>query len=307
MQERQSRLLLPLALPTAIVAVSSSSIFIRFAQADAPSLVIAALRLVIASLLLAPLALTRHRDELLRLTRRELILGAVSGLFLAIHFAMWITSLEYTTVASSVVFVSTGPLWVALLSPVFLNEQLTRPAVVGLAIALIGGTIIGLAEACTWAGGPQCPELSQILQGQSMWGNFLALCGAWAVSGYLLIGRKARARISLIPYIFLVYGVSAVVLTIFMTTAQQNPFGYEPQTYLWIFLLAAVSQLIGHSTFNWLLKYLPATLVAVTTLSEPVGSAVLAYFFLKETPSMGVLIGGALILFGVFLTSRQSQ
>src|SRR6266542_4283036 len=135
------------ALLAAILAVSTASIFIRFAQADgAPSLVIAALRLSFATLLLAPVALTRHRDEICNLTRSELSLGLVSGLFLAVHFATWISSLEYTSVASSVVFVSTGPLWVALLSPILLNERLTRAAIIGLALSLFGGTIIGLSD-----------------------------------------------------------------------------------------------------------------------------------------------------------------
>src|SRR5512147_7856 len=156
------------ALLTAILSVSTSSIFIRFAQADAPSLVIAALRLTFATILLAPIAWTRHRDELKRFTRSEIILGAISGLFLAAHFGTWITSLEYTTVASSVVFVSTGPLWVALLSPVFLNEQLTRAVVLGLVIAILGGTAIGLSDACVWDGGLRCPDLGEVMQGQAM-------------------------------------------------------------------------------------------------------------------------------------------
>ncbi|RPI93764.1 MAG: EamA family transporter, partial [Chloroflexi bacterium] len=135
------------ALVAAILAVSTASIFIRFAQVEAPSLVIAALRLAFATLLLAPIAWTRHRAELKSLTRTELTLGIISGLFLAAHFATWISSLEYTTVASSVVFVSTGPLWVALLSPLLLKERLTRAAVVGLVIAILGGTMIGLSDA----------------------------------------------------------------------------------------------------------------------------------------------------------------
>jgi len=128
MPDQQVRIILPFALLTAILAVSTASIFIRFAQMDgAPSLVIAALRLTFATLLLAPLAITRYKDEILKLTRAELTLGLVSGLFLAVHFATWISSLEYTSVASSVVFVSTGPLWVALLSPMLLNERLKLP------------------------------------------------------------------------------------------------------------------------------------------------------------------------------------
>jgi len=307
MTEPPSRLLLPLGLVAAILAVSTASIFIRFAQAEAPSPVIAALRLSFASLMLAPVALTRHHEELKELTRREIILGIISGLFLTAHFATWITSLEYTTVASSAVFVATGPLWVALLSPMLLNEHLTRTAMIGLALALIGGTIVGLSDACVLHNGIQCQELSQILQGRAMWGNFLALIGAWAVTGYLIIGRKLRAKMSLIPYVFVVYGISAIGLIIVMLAAGQTPLGLPAQTYLWIFLLALIPQIIGHSTLNWALAYLPAAFVAVTTLGEPVGSAILAFFLLQETPSVVMIAGGILILFGIYLVSRNNK
>ena len=307
MSEGRLRFLLPLALVAAIAAVSTASIFIRFAQADAPSLVIAALRLTFATLLLAPLALSRHRTELQTLTRKEITLAVFSGLFLTAHFATWITSLEYTTVASSAVFVSTGPLWVALLSPFLLNERLSRASLFGLALALIGGTVVGLSDACVLQNGLQCPELGQVLQGRAMWGNFLALAGAWAVTGYLILGRKLRAKMSLVTYIFLVYGIAALGLIVVMFAASQSPLGYPLQAYVWIFLLALIPQIIGHSTFNWALGYLPAAFVAVTTLGEPVGSAVLAFFILQETPSPVMILGGALILFGIYLASRNGS
>jgi len=304
----KQRVILPFSLLLAIFAISTASIFIRFAQADgAPSLVIAALRLTFATLLLAPLALTRHLQELKSLTREQLALGIASGIFLAIHFATWISSLEYTSVASSAVFVATSPLWVALLSPMLLNEKLTRAAVLGLALTIVGGAVIGLSDACVIQNGIQCPELGQMLQGRAMWGNFLALAGAWAVTGYLIIGRKLRASMMLIPYIFLVYGMAAVVLIMLMFAAGLSPLGYETKTYGWIFLLAALPQLIGHTTFNWALRYVPAAFVAIITLSEPVGSAVLAYFILSETPSVATVVGGILILFGIFLAARDKK
>ena len=139
-----------------------------------------------------------------------------------------------------------------------------------------------------------------------MWGNFLALAGAWAVTGYLIIGRKVRAGMSLIPYIFLVYGMAALTLLVLMFVSGHTPLGYTPKSYAWIFLLAAIPQLIGHTAFNWVLKYLPASFVAVSTLGEPVGSAILAFFILKETPGAATLLGGILILTGIHITSRQT-
>lgn len=294
-----------LALAIAILAVSTASIFIRFAQAEAPSLVIAALRISIATLALAPLALGRHRDELRALTRGDLVLALLSGLFLAAHFGTWISSLEYTTVTSSVIFVSTGPLWVALVSPIFLKEHPSRTALIGLGMALAGGVIVALSDACSWDGGLSCPQISAAMQGARMWGNFLALVGAWAVTGYLVIGRRLRSRMSLVPYIFLVYGMAAVVLLVVMFAAGESMVGYRPIIYLWILFLALVPQLIGHSTYNWALRYLPASMVATANLGEPIGSAVLALLILGEQMTSLTIMGGILILAGIYLASRQ--
>ena len=308
MTDSRARLILPFAIFIAILAVSTASIFIRFAQSNgAPSLVIAALRLTFATLILAPIALTKHREEIKRFTQTEILLGVFSGIFLAAHFATWISSLEYTSVASSVVFVSTGPLWVALLSPLLLKEHLARTAIIGVGLSLAGGTIIGLSDACIWDGGLSCPALQDVIQGRAMWGNLLALLGALTITGYLIIGRKLRSSISLIPYIFMVYGIAAIMLIVLMFASGNSPFGYASKTYGWIFLLAALPQLIGHSTFNWILKYMPATFVAVTTLGEPIGSATLAFFILKETPTLAVVVGGVFILTGIYLASQSSN
>ena len=293
-----------LAIFIAILAVSTASIFIRQAQEDAPSLVIAAARLTLASLALAPFALLRHRDEIRALTRREWFLAALAGLFLSVHFATWITSLEYTTVIASVALVSTGPLWVALLSPLFLREIPTRWVWMGMGLALLGGIIVGLGDSCSLADSRlTCPPLADLLAGSAFLGNFLALAGAWAVAAYLMIGRRLRAKISLVPYIFIVYGVAALALLLTMLAARQTPFGYPPIAYLWMLCLALIPQLIGHSTYNWALRYMPASLVSVTTLGEPIGSAILAFFILGESPSALTLLGGALILVGIYLAS----
>ena len=167
--------------------------------------------------------------------------------------------------------------------------------------------MIGLSDACMWRNGLVCPELQEVLRGRTIWGNFLALVGAWSVTGYLMLGRKLRAKMSLIPYIFVVYGMAAVVLITTMFAAKQSPAGHPLKTYGWIFLLAVIPQLIGHSTYNWALRYLPAAFVAVTTLGEPIGSAILAYFLLDETPATAAIFGGALILAGIYLASRHNK
>jgi drug/metabolite transporter (DMT)-like permease len=285
--------------------VSTASIFVRFAQVEAPSLVIAALRLGFAVVAIAPLTLVRYRGELRALSRRELLLAVLSGGFLALHFAAWITSLEYTSVVSSVVLVSTGPLWVALLSPLFLKEALTRTVLIGMLLALLGGAVIALGDSCQIDHGLVCPSLAGFLHQEALLGNLLALLGAWALAGYLMIGRRLRRGMSLLPYIFLVYGVAAAALLTAMFAAGQSLAGFSGMTYLWIVLLALVPQLIGHTTFNWLLRFVPATLVAIVTLGEPVGSAVLAYFILRELPAVLTLLGGVLILAGIYISGRK--
>jgi drug/metabolite transporter (DMT)-like permease len=295
-----------LGLLAGISAASTAAIFIRFAQHEgAPSIVIAAARLTIASLILAPFALTRYRSDLRQLSRREWVLALLSGLFLALHFATWITSLEFTTVASSVVLVSTTPLWVAILAPLVLRERLGVTAVVGLILAMTGGVIVGLSDACAWqAGAISCPPLRTFFGGRAFLGDFLALTGAWMAAGYMLVGRKLRAKMELIPYIFVVYGMAAVVLLVIMLGIGESPLGLPPLAYLWFALLALVPQLFGHSTFNWALKYLPASLVSVTLLGEPVGSTILAYFIFQEQPGWMKIGGAMLILAGIWLAAR---
>jgi len=294
-----------LVLGIGILAVSTASIFIRYAHQFAPSLVIAAWRLSLASLVLAPIAVTRHRAELSSLRRRELGLALLSGLFLAIHFATWISSLAYTTVASSVVLVSTVPLWVALLSPITIKEPLTRPVLIGMILALLGGAIVGMSDSCSWeAGRLACPSLSEFIQGKAFLGDLLALVGAITAAGYLLIGRSLRARVSLISYVFVVYGMAAIALVVIMLAAGDRPFGYPPVTYLWFLLLALIPQLIGHSTYNWALGYLSAAYVSIALLGEPIGSTILAYFLLAETPTLFKIIGAVLILAGIYVASQ---
>jgi drug/metabolite transporter (DMT)-like permease len=268
--------------------------------------VIAAFRLAIATLVLSPLTLTRHRAELKALTRQEAILALLSGSFLALHFATWISSLEYTSVASSVVLVSTTPLWVALLSPFTIKEPLRRAVILGLILALIGGTIVGLSDACVLQNsGITCPAMADFLKGDAFIGDLLALAGAVMGASYILIGRQLRGNVSLITYISVVYGMAAVVLVLIMFAAGQSPWGYPPQTYLWFVLLALIPQLLGHSTFNWALGYLSAAYVSITLLGEPIASTILAYFLLQETPSAVKLIGAILILAGIYIASRS--
>lgn len=297
-----------LVLTLGVMAVSTASIFIRYAQEDAHSLVIAAWRLTLATLLLAPLVIgvPARRAELAQLSRRELGLGMLSGLFLAVHFATWISSLAYTTVASSVIFVDTAPLWVGLLAPLTLGERISRPVKIGMVLAVGGGIVVGVSDACAWNGARlACPPLSDFIGGRAFLGDLLALVGAITAATYLVIGRRVRERVSLITYIFVVYGAAALALIVFMLLAGQPTFGYPPIAYGWFLALAVFPQLLGHSSYNWALAYLPAAYVSLALLGEPIGSTLLAMIFLGEIPSLLKVGGAALILIGIYLASAK--
>ena len=279
-----------------VLTVSSSSILIRYAQDDgAGSLVISAWRVTVAALLLTPVVLTRYRADLSRLTRREIVLMAVGGALLGLHFATWITSLEYTSVATSVTLVTSNPLWVALAAPFLLNERLTRNKLMAVIMAVIGGVIISTASGAGTAKYQDAPLL----------GDGLAIVGAVAIAGYFIVGQKVRSSVSIIPYIWLTYSVGAVVLIAAVVVARQPVTGLAPQAYLWMTLVAVLPQLIGHSSYNYALGYLSAAFVALSALGEPIGSTILAAFLLHEVPVWLQVVGGAMILIAVVIASRE--
>jgi len=290
-----------------VMAVSTASLFIRFAQGEVPSIVIAFFRLAIATTILAPVALTRHREEITALRGRDIGLALLSGVFLAVHFAVWITSLRFTSIASSVVLVSTAPLWVALLAPLVLKERLARQTLIGMGLALSGGVIVSMSDVCKGGlGGFSCALGDGLFSGSALYGNLLALLGAIMAAFYVMLGRHIRPKLSLIGYVFVVYGAAAVVLLGVVFALGYPLDGYSGGAYFWMLLLGVIPQLFGHSTFNWALRYLPAAFISITLLGEPVGSTILAYLFLHETPTEVKLFGAILILGGILYASRSN-
>ncbi len=264
-------------------------------SARASPLAIAAGRMVLAALLLTPVALGRGAPRELRaLGRGELLLAGLAGLALAVHFATWITSLSIIDVATSVVLVQTNPLFVALLSYLFLRERLSRPAAVGIFLALAGCVVIGLED--LRQGGAQ-------LTGPALLGDILALTGGLMAAIYFLLGRRLRRRLSIVAYIWPVYTTAAVTLLVICLLTGQSLLGYEPVTYLMLLLLAIGPQLLGHSSLNYALGHLSATLVTIAALGEPIGSALLALALLGQMPAALTLVGGALILGGIVLAA----
>lgn len=277
-----------LVLALGVFTVSWAAIFIRIAAA--PALVTGASRLVMASLLLTPLALWQDGAELLRLSRQDLGLVIAAGVFLGLHFATWISSLAYTSVATSVVLVSTTPLFTGLAVHFLLKERVSSRMFVGIVLVTLGGAIIGWGDFR--------------VSGLALWGDFLAVVGAIMASAYFLIGRDLRRRLSLLTYVTPTYWVAALVLSIAVLVSGQGFLGYPARTY-WMFLLLAVGpQVIGHSSLNWALRYLSPTFVTAAVLGEPVGSTILAHFVLNESPSTLEILGGTVILAGIYICSR---
>ncbi len=293
-----------LVLAIGILAVSTASLFIRYAQQEAPSPTIAAYRLALATLILTPW-FWKHRADWRAFSRATWAWALLSGALLALHFLAWITSLEYTTVASSVVLVTTTPLWVALFSFFLLGERLSRPLLFGLTVAFAGGVLMALGDVGSpppLAGPTHILGLPAVLVG-----DLLALVGAWAAAGYLMVGRHLRKRMPFPVYLFVVYGTAAVLSWAFVGLRDLPWKGFSPSTYLWLVLLGLVPQLIGHSSFNWALRHLPTPAVAAHLLGEPVGSTLLALVFLGEKPPALSLTGAVLVLIGLVRIAQHLE
>lgn len=283
-----------------IISISLSAIFIRLAQAESvPSALISAGRMFLATLILTPALLSDKNNisQLKQLNLKEFGLIFISGFFLALHFIAWVTSLEYTSVLISGVLVTSSPIWVALLEVFVLRAKLPRLVIIGLGVALIGGVIIGLSGGDTSIGTGE----------QSLFGAGLATLGAITVAVYMIVGRRMREKLSLTPYIWSVYGVSAIVLCVYILITQTPVAGYSVAGYGWIVASALVPQLLGHSSLNYVLGYLPATYVSLSTQTEPIISAIAAYFVFQEMPGVLQIIGGAIIMCGVILATFGKQ
>lgn len=281
-----------LVLFVGVLIVSTAAVMISGAiTLGAHPLTVAAGRLAFAALLLTPIAWARSGAELRRTARRDWLWALLSGVFLAIHFAAWISSLAYTSVASSTALVATNPLFVAIGSFFVFRERLGRGVWLGILLTIGGAVVIGFSDSTGGSGS------------NPLLGDVLALLGALCGSGYLLVGRALRTRVSLLPYIWMVYSAAAVVLLVWMALAGYSLVGLSPTVYLLLVGLAVGPQLLGHTSFNWALKYLSATFITVAILGEPVGSAILAALLLRQPVAPLQLAGGAILLAGIALAT----
>jgi len=280
-----------LILGVGIIAISSAAVLIKLC--DAPSMIIAMYRLAFASLFFITTAGVKKTNPLREFHKKDLGLAFFSALFLCLHFAAWITSLDHTSVASSVVLVSTSPVFVAIASIFILKEKPGKLLIAGITFTLIGAVILSSKE---FGDGKN-----------SLLGNVLALVGAIGIAGHYLIGKVLRARIDTFSYVTIVYSITALFLILISRFLEHSFFDYGANTYLLFFLIAFVPQVIGHTTLNWTLKFFSATTVAVITLSEPIGASILAFFLLAEKITGMQYLGGFIILTGVAFALRGEK
>jgi len=281
----------PVILGAGLISISLSSVLIKLCPA--PPFVISSYRLLIAALVYLAVARFQRKPVWRAYTSRSRRWALLSGLFLGIHFLAWISSLRYTSVAISVVLVQTFPVFVVLGSWLFLHERPTRLTVTGMVLALGGSVAISLGAG---SGGEN-----------RMIGNVLALIGALGAAGYYLIGRRLRTEIDTVRYVGLVYSVAAfVALTVTLSSGQPMT-GFDPRTWLLLFAIALLPQVIGHTSLNWALKHYSATTVSIFTLAEPFGATLLAFIILQEHISRLTIWGGLIILAGVALTLANER
>lgn len=278
------------ALAVAVLAVSTSAILIR--AGDAPEPAMAFYRVLFTTAILLPLA-PRYREEFRALGRRDLVAAVAAGVALAAHFAVWFESVDRTTIAASVTLVQTAPVFVAIGAWTLLDERLSRSMVAGILIAALGAVLMsagGLME----GGGPE-PVL----------GNTLAVVGAIMAAAYVLAGRTVRQRVSLVPYVVVVYSVCTIILAAYVRGSGVAFSGYPPHEWLLFLGMAVGPGLFGHTVVNWALEYVESSVVSVTLVGEPVVSAILALVIFAEIPTVGTIVGGVVVLGGIVLTARN--
>ncbi len=280
----RGRLALP-AVAVGVLAVSAAAIFIRLAEA--PAVAVAFWRCALGAALLLPPALVRRE----RFPRgRDLYVAVASGVALGAHFGFWISSLDYTSVAASVVLVSTQPVFVAILAYLLFGERTSPLSFAGILVALAGTAVI--------AGDGSVGSAA-------IFGNMLALVGAITVAVYVLIGRSSRTGgVGVLPYSIVVYTAAALTHLPVTLLLDARLWGYSGETWFWLWAITLGPQIMGHTVFNWALRYVEASIVSGTILAEPVVSAFLAWLILSEKPGLLTILGGVVVLAGLFVLLR---
>ncbi|WP_300757838.1 DMT family transporter [uncultured Brachyspira sp.] len=276
-----------------VMALSASAIFVKLA--NAPSSIMAFYRIFISFWFIFIITMSKKttREEIFSLTKKEIILGLISGISLALHYFLWFHSLNLTSVASATVIVTLQPLFAFAAGYFFFKERYTKLAVSGFIIAVIGSVIIGWGDFQ--------------LSGKALIGDLLSFISAGFISNYFIIGQYTRRRLSAFSWISLTYFFAFVFLGI-LSYIMHIPFtGYSAKTWINILGLTLISTMLGQMVFTWLLKYFSATVISMTILGEAVGTCILGYFILHETVSLQQFAGIIVILLGIGIFLREKR
>jgi len=285
-----------LAVVIGVISISTSAVLVKLAT-EAPAAIIANYRLLLAVIMMIPIVILKYRHEFKYIQNKDWLLSTCAGVFLAFHFILWFESLNYTSVASSVVLVTMQPIFAFLGTFLFFKERFSAGAIISMLIALLGSFII------SWG------DLQ--LSSTALFGDILALLGAIAMTAYFLSGQKARKRTSLVTYTFIVYGMSSLTLILYNIILQNNFFGYPKDHWMIFLALAIIPTFLGHTLFNWALRWLSTATISMGTVFEPVGASLLAYIILGERITWSQWLGGTIVIFGLFLfilsTTRERK
>jgi drug/metabolite transporter (DMT)-like permease len=287
------------ALVVAVLAISTSAILVRWS--DAPNVIKALYRVSFTVVALAPLVDGADRASLGRIGRRDGVVAVAAGVALAVHFVVWFESLDHTTVAASVTIVQAQPVFVAAGAWVLLGERVSRRGVLGIGVALAGMATLSLGPALLAVVDPGVDPNARVAGAQ--YGNALALLGAVAVAGYYLAGRSLRRRLGVLPYVTVVYTACALVLLGVAVAQGHALLSYPLHEWALFAAMALGPGVLGHTVVNWALGHLESHVVSVSLLGEPVGSTLLAVALLSEVPTPATVLGGAVVLTGIYVTT----
>lgn len=281
-----------------VIAVSFASIFIKLCP-EVPSITISFYRMAVSGIIISFFAI-KNLKEIKNYSKKLLLLNILSGFALALHFILWISSLKYTSVASSVALVTTDPIFVGIFSYIFLKEKVSKNLIIGIILSVSGSFILAFGDK---------PTIELIKEGKNpLFGDILALSGAIMASLYILLGSRVRKEeASLITYNFITYNTSFLFLFIIVLITKSPLSGFNKISYLYLLLLGIVPQLIGHSGFNWALKYVKPVIVAITILGEPIGATILAFLIFKEGLKMSQIFGMSLIFIAIIISSLPKK
>ncbi|WP_413363210.1 DMT family transporter [Lysinibacillus sp. 3P01SB] len=274
-----------IAIIIGVASVSMSAIFVKLANAE--SAVIAFYRMFFSILIMSPVFFLKYRGEIKLLHKKDWIFSTIAGVFLAFHFILWFESLNYTSVASSTVLVTLQPLFAFIGTYIFFKEKISLQSIVAGSVAIVGSFLISWGDFR--------------VSGSALYGDILALIACALITGYLLFGQDVRQRLSLMTYTMVVYSVSTICLFFYVLIMGQSFGPYESTDWFWFIMLAIVPNLLGHTLFNWALKWVSTNTISIAILFEPVGAAIFAYFIFAEKLIASQIIGGLVVVGGISL------